>query len=146
MLPTIRYRPARALRQWELPELNRWFDEVLNRPLEAWPSWTPSADLFETADGFELELEVPGFEKDAIDVTVERGILIVSGQHTLEEEDSGRTYHCRERSFERFTRTFSLPHTVNPEHVDAELENGVLYVRLPKMEEAKPRKIAVAVK
>lgn len=146
MLPTLTYRP-RALRRREVPDINRWFDDFLTgRTFDTWGTWAPTADFYETDDEFVLELEVAGYNRDEVDVTVERGMLTVTGNKVQEEEDADRTYHTRERSYERFARTFSLPHSVTPEDVQAEMENGVLFVRLPKIEEAKPKKIAVKVK
>lgn len=106
----------------------------------------PAADLFETDEEFVLELELPGLGREDIEVTVEKGILTVSGQRSTEtEEERGErhTYHVRERSYDRFSRSFSLPHSVTHEQVDAQFENGMLTVRLPKAAEAKPRRIEV---
>ncbi|MFQ5688642.1 MAG: Hsp20/alpha crystallin family protein [Gemmatimonadota bacterium] len=149
MLPTITHGPSlRLWRRSALPEIDRVFDDFFGRTPLGWSAWTPVADLYETDDGFALELEVPGFEKDEVEITVERGILTVSGERSADEEseEKGRTYHVRERSYERFTRAFSLPRSVNADAVKAELRSGVLHVWLPKLAEAKPRKIEVAVK
>lgn len=150
MLPTSTRRPATALRRGEnwASEMNRLFDEFLGYTprLATWSAWTPAADLFETNDEFVLEMELPGFNIDDIEVTVERGILTVSGRRTAEVESGNGeriNYHVRERSFDRFSRSFSLPQTVNADHVDAEYRNGILRVTLPKVAEAKPRQIAV---
>lgn len=147
MLPTINRRPMGGLRRndWLGGELDRMFDDFFTRPLSTWSTWTPAADLYETDDEFVLDLEMPGFSHDDIEVTVERGILTVSGQRTAEEEQGNRhTYHVRERSYDRFSRSFSLPHSVNADEVQARFENGILNVRLPKAAEAKPRRIAVS--
>jgi HSP20 family molecular chaperone IbpA len=145
MLPTITYRP-RTIRRRELPELNSFFDELLGRPLDTWSTWMPSADFYETEDGFVLEIELPGYAREELEVTVEKGVLTVSGEHDAQAETEGRAYYCRERSTERFSRSFSLPQSVNPEGVEAEMESGVLFVTLSKVEEAKPRKVEVRVR
>lgn len=145
MLPTINRGATTARRRPELfgGEWDRLFDEVLTRPLSTWSTWTPAADLYETDDEFVLELDMPGFDQDDIEVTVEHGILGVSGQRTMDEKSERYTYHVRERSYERFNRSFSLPRSVNPDQVAAEFRNGMLRVTLPKAAEAKPRRIAV---
>lgn len=149
MLPTSTRRPATLRRgdNWA-SEMNRMFDEFLGYSprLATWSAWTPAADLFETSDEFVLEMELPGFDNEDIEVTVERGILTVTGRRTAESEaDNGErvNYHVRERSFERFSRSFSLPQSVNADDVDAQYKNGILRVTLPKVAEAKPRQITV---
>ena len=149
MLPTSTRRNT-ALRRGEnwANEMNRMFDEFFGYSprLATWSAWTPAADLFETSDEFVLEMELPGFDSNDIEVTVERGILTVTGRRTaeVESEDGERVnYHVRERSFDRFSRSFSLPQSVNADDVDAQYTNGILRVTLPKVAEAKPRQIAV---
>lgn len=151
MLPTRRtYRPATVSRRRDVgSDLDRWFDDFFTRQLSGWTAWNPAADLYETDDEFVLELELPGMSRNDLEVTVEKGILTVSGQRSTEtesERDERHTYHVRERSYDRFSRGFSLPHTVNPDEVDATFENGMLTVRLPKAAEAKPRRIEVHTK
>lgn len=145
MLPTLSF-PRTAVRRgtdWST-DVNRFFDEFFTPRLSTWSAWTPAADLYETDDEFVLEMEMPGFNKDDIEVTVEHGILSVSGRRTAEREEGERlTYHVRERSYDRFNRSFSLPRSVDAEHVNAEYRNGILRVTLPKLAEAKPRQIAV---
>lgn len=148
MLPTRTRTPGRALRRNEdwASEMNRLFDEFFGYSprLPTWSTWTPAADLYETDDEFVLEMELPGFRIEDIEVTVERGILTVGGRRMGESEEGERAnYHVRERSDERFSRSFSLPQTVEADDVDAEYRNGVLRVTLPKVAEAKPRQIAV---
>lgn len=143
MLPTTRTYRTPTLSRWPDvgTDIDRFFEGILGRPI----TWTErgNADLYETDDEYVLEMELPGFGGDEVDVSVERGVLAVSGMHRAEEEEEGRTYHVRERSHERFTRTFTLPQSVNADDVHADLENGILTVRLPKMAEAKPRRIEV---
>ena len=78
-----------------------------------------------------------------IEITVDRGVLTISGARSEEEEEQGRTYHVRERRNERFTRSFSLPASIRGEDVAAHLDAGVLTVELPKSPEAKPHRVAV---
>jgi HSP20 family protein len=149
MLPTIRYRKPAVLRGSDQGfELDRLIDGFFG------PTFGPgivahdrgAANLYETDERFVLELEVPGFTSEDIEVTVERGVLTVSGSHENASEDEGTRYHLRERSFERFSRTFRVPESVSSEGVLAELETGVLTVRLPKAADAKPRRVEIDAK
>ncbi len=150
MVPeTTRRERVLARRPWVgtlRPDLGNLFDEFFGQPMSTWSAWTPVADLYETPEAFVLEMELPGFDLDDIELTMEKGVITVTGERKVEEEKEngvGRTYHLRERSMERFTRSYSLPRSVEPDRVDASFANGVLYVTLPKAAEAKPRRIEV---
>lgn len=141
MQPTIIHRhraPARRRRDFD-------FDRLFNGLLDLDRSTRPavSADLYETEEEYGLELELPGFSESEIDVTVDRGVLTISGARSEENEETGRTYHVRERRNEHFTRSFSLPASIRSEDVGARLDAGVLTVELPKSPEAKPHRVTV---
>jgi HSP20 family protein len=144
MLPTRR-RPTAVLRNF--PEtrwdVDRLFDEFFVRPMVAMNPAGPEADFYETEEEFVLEMNLPGFTEQDIDVNLEQGVLSITGEHSEIEEEEKGTYHLRERRWNRFTRSFSIPHTINVEDVDAGFERGVLRVRLPKAAEAKARKIEI---
>ncbi|HKK08143.1 MAG TPA: Hsp20/alpha crystallin family protein [Gemmatimonadota bacterium] len=146
MLPTTSGgRRVATRRPWTgsmVPELSTMLDDFFGRPLSSWSAWTPAADLYETEDAFVLEMELPGFDLDDIELTMERGVLTVTGSRSVEETE-GRTYHLRERSVDRFTRSYALPRSVSAEDIDASFAEGVLKVTLPKAPEAKPRRIEV---
>lgn len=148
MLPTTVYRPGSALRRWSGvgSDVNRLFEELWGGGPNGWTTWTPAADLYETGEDFVLEIGLPGFRHEDIEVTVERGILTVSGQRPAREEAESYTYHVREHTYDRFSRSFQLPSSVSADDVTAEFENGMLVVTLPKAAEAKPRRIAVSAK
>jgi len=145
MLPeTTRRERAVARRPWTgtlRPDLTNLFDDFFGRPLSTWSAWTPAADLYETPESFVLEMELPGFDLEDIELTMEKGVLTVTGK--LEEKEEDRTYHLQERSVERFTRSYALPRSIEIDKVDASFSNGVLKVMLPKAAEAKPRRIEV---
>lgn len=142
MLPTIiRRTPASQLRSNFGLDFDRLFEGLLDTRVTS-DAYTAS-DLYETEDAYGVELDVPGFSEDEIDVTVDRGLLTISGAREASEEDEGRTYHMRERCGERFTRSFSLPASVRSDEVAADLTSGVLTIHLPKTPEAKPHRIAV---
>ena len=144
MLPT-RINRFRAVRPADLFEIDRLFDEVFPRPSAQWRGWRPPADLYETDDGFRVELELPGFDVSDVQVTVERGVLTVTGERAVETEQEYQSCHARERRVGSFARGFQLPDNVDTENVRANLENGVLKVLLPKRADAKPKRIEVAV-
>lgn len=149
MLPQLRtYQPGSAIRRGAGigSDWIRLFDDAFNRDLNGWTAWTPLADLYETEDEFVLEMGLPGFDAESIDVTVERGVLTVTGRREATDETASREYHVREHTFDRFTRSFSLPSSVVVDDVSAEYEGGMLSVRLPKAAEAKPMRVQIAAK
>ena len=114
---------------------------------EVTSAWCPVVDVAETQDELRLQAELPGLAPEQVDVSVESGVLTISGEkeQEVEEGKQGSEYHVIERRYGRFERSFSLPRTVDPGKVDATFANGVLTVTLPKVEAAKSRKIAVKV-
>jgi len=90
-----------------------------------------------------LEMNLPGYDLPHIEVNLEQGVLLVSGTREEEMDEEKGTYHVRERSWGRFNRSFTVPHTINPKAVKAEFANGVLTINLPKAPDAKARRIEV---
>lgn len=107
--------------------------------------WAPSVDIAETPEAFEIKAELPDVKKDDVRVTVEDGELRISGERRQEKEEKGKKFHRVERSYGSFMRSFSLPENVDDSKLTAEYKDGVLNVRLPKTEKAKPKAIAVKV-
>lgn len=146
MLPTS--RSSQGLRRLSdlRYEMDRLFDDMFEgRTPDRGAGWKPAANLVETDDAYEVTLELPGFDRDDLDVTVDRGVLTLTGRRTAEHEQEDRTYHLRERSTGQFRRAFSLPNTVSAEEASATYDQGLLRVHLPKQPEAKTRKIEVDV-
>ena len=106
-------------------------------------SWAPHMDVYETADAFVVEMDLPGMNSESIDVTLDQNLLTVRGERTFEEKVSQENYHRIERRYGSFGRTISLPSRVDAEGIQAAFRDGVLEVTVPKVEEAKPRKIKV---
>ncbi len=125
----------------------RLFQDTVNRMLTepAARPWTPPVDIFETEDELLLKADVPGVEMKDIDIQLENGTLSLRGERKYENESKEGGSHRVERAYGGFARYFTLPDTVNPEGVKADYKNGVLTVRLPKKELAKPRQIKVDV-
>lgn len=107
----------------------------------------PRINLREDDDHIYVEALLPGIDPDKIDMNVLGNTLSLAGERVAVNGDkSGRTWHRRERSVGRFLRTIELPVEINPEKVQAEYKNGLLLVTLPKVEEAKPKRISIKVR
>jgi HSP20 family protein len=106
----------------------------------------PPVDIYEN-DEHELVLkaELPDLKREDIDIRVENNALTLSGQKKAEEEVNEDRYHRIERTYGHFSRTFSLPNTVDTGKIAAEYKNGVLTVRLPQREDARPKQIQVQI-
>ena len=109
-------------------------------------TWVPPVDIYQTGEHeLVLKAELPEMTREEIDVTVENFVLTVKGEKKLGGDVKEEQFHHIERRYGAFTRSFSLPRTVDASKVSAEYKNGVLTVRLPLREEAKPRQIKVDV-
>jgi HSP20 family protein len=138
-----RWEPFRDIARLQ-DEMTRMFDDRLFRAGES-VGWTPACDIYEDEEGVSLRFELAGVDPKDVDVRFENGVLTVKGERKLEREDKRENYHRIERSYGTFTRSFSLPGTVDAEKIRAESKNGVLTIVLPKKAEAKPRAIQVKV-
>jgi HSP20 family protein len=110
-----------------------WLDEPL----------APAMDLTETANAFEVRMDLPGFDADNIDVHLGNNVLTVTGTRQDERKEDGVTCNCLERQCGNFARSFALPAPVREDEVDARFRNGVLSVALKKCDDNKSRKIKV---
>ncbi|MDH3238412.1 MAG: Hsp20/alpha crystallin family protein [Deltaproteobacteria bacterium] len=108
--------------------------------------WTPAVDIYENDEFVVVKAELPGVEKDRISVEVKEGILTLRGERGFDRELKEESYHRIERAYGSFQRSFSLPVSVDQEKVTARFQDGVLEVKLPKKEQAKPKQIEVDVK
>ena len=108
-------------------------------------AFAPPVDVYEDEHGVTLKIEVPGIEEKDIDVRIENNTLTVHGERKFEKEEKEENYRRVERQYGSFTRTFTLPNTVDQESVQANYDKGVLKVKLAKKAEAKPKQIKVNV-
>jgi len=108
-------------------------------------SFAPAVDVYEDEHKVALKIEVPGIDEKDIDVRVENSTLTVHGERKIEKEEKEENYRRVERQYGSFTRTFTLPQTVDAESVSATYDKGVLKITLPKKAEAKPKQIKVNV-
>ena len=108
-------------------------------------SFAPAVDVYEDEHDITLKIEVPGIDEKDIDVRIENNTLTVHGERKIEKEEKEENYRRIERQYGSFTRTFTLPNTVDSDTVSATYEKGVLKVKLAKKAEAKPKQIKVNV-
>lgn len=131
----------------DFPAGLRLFQDTVNRLLSeptARP-WSPAVDIYETENELLLKADLPGVDMKDIDIQLENGTLTLRGERKFQNESKEGGFHRVERSYGSFARYFTLPETVNTESVKADYKNGVLTVKLPKKEIAKPRQIKVEV-
>jgi HSP20 family protein len=108
--------------------------------------WAPLVDIVEDENGFLIKAELPEVKKNDVKVTVQKGVLTITGERSFEkEEKSAKKYHRVERAYGVFSRSFTLPEEVEDEKVSAEFKDGVLHVRVPKSEKARPKSIEVKI-
>jgi HSP20 family protein len=108
-------------------------------------SFVPPVDVYEDEHSIQLKMEVPGIEEKDIDIRLENNLMTVRGERQFSKETKEENYHRIERRYGSFSRSFTLPNTVNPEDVKADYDKGVLTIRLGKRAEAKPKQIKVSV-
>ncbi len=148
MTVLTRWEPFREFATLQ-DRLNRLFRESFNdagrdESLTA-SSFAPAVDVYEDEHKVTLKIEVPGIEEKDIDVRLENNTLTVHGERKIEKEEKEENYRRVESQYGSFTRTFTLPTTVDSEHVTANYDKGVLKISLPKKAEAKPKQIKIGV-
>jgi HSP20 family protein len=146
MTVLTRWEPFREVATLQ-DRMNRLFRESFNQAGgdEALTSSTfaPAVDVYEDEHNVTLKIEVPGIDEKDIDVRIENNTLTVHGERKIEKEEKEENYRRVERHYGAFTRTFTLPTTVDSEKVAANYDKGVLKITLPKKAEAKPKQIKV---
>jgi HSP20 family protein len=146
-------RDASALQQRE--DLSRLQHDTLSRMFEGYyrhpqedlnrGAWVPVVDIYSNGHDLVLKAELPDMKEEEIDLTIENNTLTLSGEKKLDTEVTEELFHRIERSYGAFARTFTLPPTVDTSKVSAQYKLGVLTVRLPLREDAKPNRIKIAV-
>ena len=139
------FREMAALQE----RVNRVFGDASRRfddDLTTRGAWVPAVDIYQTDNHtLVLKVELPDVAREDVDLRVENNTLTIAGQKQREKDAKDEQFHRIERTFGAFSRTFTLPPTVDAAKIAADLKNGVLSVTLPLREEAKPRQIKVAV-
>jgi len=132
-----------------LTRLTRLMDEAFGYPSNQTNGdsvsacWTPNVDVREDKDHLTITLDVPGVAPENVKISLENQVLTVAGEKHQASEQKDERWHRWERHYGRFERSFTLPSTVDAERIEATTDNGVLTVRLPKVEKARPREIQV---
>ena len=146
MATIARLEPFRGLSTLQ-DQFNRLFNEQFRNQAEesALTTWAPSVDIYETPNELIVKADLPDVNEKDIDVRVENNLLAIRGERKFDKSVSEESYLRVERTYGAFSRSFSLPNTVNAEKIGAEYKNGVLTVTLPKREESKPRQVKVTV-
>lgn len=125
-------------------------DDLLNDDLfrnrRTTATFAPAVDIVETKSGYRLTADVPGLSAEEIDITVESGTLVISGERKMEQTEQKDGYRRIERSFGQFRRTFALPKGVDLDGIQATVENGQLILDVPKPVAELPRKVRIAAK
>jgi HSP20 family protein len=125
-----------------LANLQDELDRLFESPLRA---WAPALDVREDADNFIIRAELPGLKREDINVSLQDGALVISGERTVENVEEGVEVHRQERYYGKFQRALTLPAPVAADKIKAQYKDGVLSVTLPKAEEAKPKQIDISV-
>ncbi len=126
--------------------MNRFFNEPLFRFFdeEGYAMWSPSVDIYNEDDKLIVKAEMPGLNRDDIDIRVENGVLTITGEKKKEEEVKEENAYRLERCYGKFSRSFSLPMQVDTRNIKANYKDGILQISLPKAEESKPKRIDIA--
>ena len=149
------WRPFMGLTHWER-DMDRMMEDFFGRRMRPWwpERWSKTeemevkpaiVDVFEEKDDIVVKAELPGIEKDNIQVNLTDHTLTIKGENKKEEEVKEENYYRAERSYGSFLRTLDLPRDVRADQVKASFKNGILEVRMPKTEEAKAKEIKVKV-
>jgi HSP20 family protein len=143
-----RWTPAAHLHSFQ-EEMNRIFNEFFRGGTggeQGWAAgaWTPPVDIYETDDALVLTAMLPGVSKDEVSIEVHNNTLMLRGERKPASAVSDERYYRRECVYGPFQRSFVLPATVDQNQVQATYHDGILELRLPKSEAAKPRRIAIA--
>jgi len=151
-----RWKPLSTFSRWnpfkEMEDMEKRFASMLpsltgNGESETLTvaEWSPSVDISEDDREYTVKAELPEVKKEDVKVNVENGVLTITGERKFEKEEKNKKYHRIERAYGNFTRSFTLPEAVKADKVSAEFKDGVLHVRLPKDESARPKSVEIKV-
>ena len=146
-----------ALTRWnqlkQLEALQHGLGSLFSRSPAQWPEgqeeplavaeWSPLVDISEDDKEYLIKAELPEVKKEEVKITLEDGMLTITGDRKFEKEENGKKYHRVERAYGSFVRTFSLPDDASPGKVSAEFKDGVLTVHLAKVAKAKPQQVEI---
>ena len=145
-------RRTMALSPWRpmtlMDEMERQMDEMMGiRPARRFPmlarEWVPAIEMYDKGDKYVVKAELPGISESDVEVSTTEGVLTIKGEKKTQSEVKEEDYYFSERGYGSFFRSLSLPSDVDAKKIEANFEDGVLEVTLPKMPEVKPEKIAI---
>ena len=142
MPAVVRFDPFREITSLR-DDMNRLFSRTLGDSPAAASAWSPALDIFDTPEAIVLKAELPGLDASDIDIEVDDNVLTLTGERRFEDRVEEGRYHRVERAYGRFQRSVTLPQNVKAGEITAGVDRGVLEVRVPKADEAKPRTIEV---
>ena len=139
----IRWNPLR-----DMLTLQEQMDNLFERPLSAWNrsqwgNFSLDVDVMENDESYVVTASVPGIKQDDLDIILDQNVLTIKGEVVSETEKENEQYHLRERHSGRFSRSIHLPASLEVDAVEANMENGVLTITIPKAEESKPKRISI---
>ena len=143
----VRWDPFRDVATLQ-DRINRIFNESFGRSRDLDDEvgiydWRPPVDIYETADGIVLKVELPGVNKDDVSVEVKDNVLTLKGERLLDPQIKDDHYYRKERNFGKFNRSFSLEEPIKPNLIKASFKEGVLTIEVPRPEEEKPKQVTV---
>ena len=136
--PATNHRSAISV----LAPIQREFDRLFERLGEGWGD-SPRMDVRDTDQGLEITVELPGIDRKDVKIAVEDDILTISGEKKTEKETNQADYRVSERSYGAFTRSIALPSSVSADKIEASMRDGVLTLKAPRSDQAKPRTIEI---
>jgi HSP20 family protein len=143
----VRWEPIRELDSLQ-SDMNRLFDAFFQGrggggQVNGARRWVPAMDLVETDQHLVLRADLPGLDREDLNIEVKDGVLTISGERKAEHTDKSEGFYRVERAFGRFSRSLDLPQGLDPKAVSADFDRGVLEVRIPKPEERQPTRIQI---
>jgi HSP20 family protein len=138
----VRWEPTRELASMEIDRLNRMFSDFYGETFGR--SWMPPVDIYENEEHeVVIKAELPEMKREDIGITFENNVLTIKGERKVEEVSRRESFQRMERQYGAFSRSFTVPATVDASRITAVYKEGVLTVRLPQREDAKPKQITV---
>ena len=142
-----RWEPVREMMTLR-EAMDRLFDDAFTRPINlrdgGWSA--PAVDMYQTDDEVVVKVALPGFKADEVQINVTGDVLSLRGELKREQEEKDKAWHIREHRWSSFERSVALPTQVTADRANADFENGILTITLPKAEEVKPKTISVKAK
>ena len=145
----VRWNPRGSLFRTQMGRLiddafNDFLAPVNSPDEELGTDWAPAVDILEDDDKLVFSSDMPGLDRDQVEITLENQVLTLRGERKLDRDDERNNYHRIERTYGSFSRSFKLPNNVDTAAAKATFDNGILNIELPKREDAKPKKLEIS--